>query len=97
MAAAVTGQNPGFEVRTIGRLFDAPFRTESYQGYGTGSVYDVAPDGQRFLINLVTRPEEPTQTPITVATNWTSLLRADADRTDHSLRALLALLATRAC
>ena len=53
------------------------FRTESYQGYGTGSVYDVALDGQRFLINLVTGTEQPGQTPITIVTNWTSFLRAE--------------------
>ena len=50
--------------------------TGSYQGYGTGSVYDVAPDGQRFLINLVTGTELPAQTPVTIVTNWTSLLRS---------------------
>ena len=76
MAAAVNGQNSEFEVRTVGRLFEAVFRTENYQGYGPGSVYDVAPDGQRFLINLVTGTEQPTQTPITIVTNWTSVLRA---------------------
>jgi hypothetical protein len=76
MAAAVNGQNPEFEVRTVGRLFDEVFRTENYQGYGPGSVYDVAPDGQRFLTNLVTGTEEPAQTSITIVTNWTSLLRA---------------------
>ena len=77
MAAAVNGQNSEFKVETVRRLFESGFRTESYQGYGTGSVYDVAPDGQRFLINLVTGTEQPAQTPVTIVTNWTSLLRAD--------------------
>ena len=76
MAAAVNGQKAEFEVRTVSRLFEAAFRTENYQGYGPGSVYDVAPDGQRFLINLVTGTEQPAQTPITIVTNWTSFLRA---------------------
>jgi Tol biopolymer transport system component len=75
MAAAVNGQNPEFEVGRVGRLFEAGFRTESYQGYGTGLVYDVARDG-RFLINVVTGTEESVQSPITIITNWTSFLRA---------------------
>ena len=77
MAAAVNGQNADFEVGTVSRLFEAAFRTENYQGYGPGSVYDVAPDGQRFLTNLVTGTEQPAQTPLTIVTNWTSFLRAD--------------------
>ena len=76
MAAAVNGQGSVFQAGTVARLFEASFRTENYQGYGTGSVYDVAPDGQRFLINVVATAE-PAQTPITIVTNWTSLLRAD--------------------
>ncbi len=76
MAAAVNGQNSEFERRGVSRLFEAVFRTENYQGYGPGSVYDVAPDGQRFLINLVTGAEQPAQTTITIVTNWTSFLRA---------------------
>ena len=76
MAAAVNGQSSDFEVQAVRRLFETGFRTESYQGYGTGSVYDVAPNGQRFLINLVTDVEQSAQTPITIVTNWTSFLRA---------------------
>ena len=76
MAAAVNGQGSVFQAGTVARLFEASFRTETYQGYGAGSVYDVAPDGQRFLINVVATAE-PAQTPITIVTNWTSLLRAD--------------------
>jgi Tol biopolymer transport system component len=76
MAAAVNGQGSVFQSGTVARLFEANFRTESYQGYGPGSVYDVAPDGQRFLINVVATAE-PAQAPITIVTQWTSLLRAD--------------------
>ena len=76
MAAAVNGQSPEFEVRAVSPLFEELFRTENYQGYGPGSGYDVAPDGQRFLINLVTGTEPPVQTPLTIVTNWTSFLRA---------------------
>jgi dipeptidyl aminopeptidase/acylaminoacyl peptidase len=75
MVAAVDGQQSTFQVRTAGRLFDAKFRTENYQGYGTGRVYDVAPDGQRFLINVVVSTAEAAETPITIITNWTSALR----------------------
>ena len=75
MAAAVNGQGSVFQAGTATRLFDANFRTENYQGYGTGSLYDVAPDGQRFLINIVAAAESA-QTPLTIVTNWTSLLRA---------------------
>ena len=77
MAAGVNGRNAEFEVGTVSRLFEAAFRTENYQGYGPGSVYDVAPDGQRFLANLVTGTEQPAETPLTIVTNWTSVLRAD--------------------
>ena len=75
MATAVNGEGSVFQTGPVARLFEASFRTESYQGYGTGSVYDVAPDGQRFLIN-VGPTAEPAPTPITIVTNWTSLLRA---------------------
>ena len=77
MAAAVNGQTPEFEVRTVRRLFETGFRTGSYQGYGPGSVHDVGPDGERFLVNLVTGTEQPSPTPLTIVTNWTSFLRAD--------------------
>jgi len=76
MAATVDGQGSVFQAGTVARLFEASFRTEDYQGYGAGSVYDVAADGQRFLIN-VNAAAEPAQTPITIVTNWTSLIRAD--------------------
>ena len=76
MATAVNGQGSVFQAGTVARLFEASFRTEDYQGYGTGSVYDVAPNGQRFLINVVATAE-PAHTPLTIVTNWTSLLRAD--------------------
>jgi hypothetical protein len=39
----------------------------------TVNLYDVAPDGQRFLVNL---PMEWSNTsPITVMTNWTEKLK----------------------
>jgi hypothetical protein len=39
---------------------------------GTWNLYDVSPDGQRFIVNL---PLEWTSAaPITVVTNWSELL-----------------------
>jgi hypothetical protein len=35
--------------------------------------YAVAPDGQRFLINVIA--EEPTASPITIVSNWTAALK----------------------
>ncbi|MBI4474562.1 MAG: PD40 domain-containing protein, partial [Acidobacteria bacterium] len=59
----------------IGRpvpLFDTPLSGTNYQaGYIHG--YDVARDGQRFLLNIPQR--EANSTPITVILNWTAALR----------------------
>ena len=57
----------------VQRLFEARLRTNTYLGFGTGWVYDVFPDGQRFLIDQVT-DEQAAPSPITVITNWTSML-----------------------
>jgi len=40
---------------------------------GVVTQYDVAPDGQRFLLNLNTPAQE--QKSITLISNWTSLLQ----------------------
>jgi hypothetical protein len=74
MAAAVDGSGAALQLGQVRMLFEARFRTENYLGYGEGSVYDVSPDGRRFLINVVGSGERA-QTPITVVTNWTSLIR----------------------
>ncbi|PYR76367.1 MAG: hypothetical protein DMF87_18435 [Acidobacteria bacterium] len=73
MSAAVNGSGSAFEVEAVQRLFEARLRTNTYLGFGTGWVYDVFPDGQRFLIDQVT-DEQAAQSPITVITNWTSML-----------------------
>jgi len=55
------------------RLFDAAVAGGFAPGDGTLAFrreYDVASDGQRFLLNLVTA----TSMSMTVATNWTSRL-----------------------
>ena len=40
-------------------------------GYGPAPPYHVFPDGQRFLIAQAVG--DPTEQPITVITNWTSI------------------------
>jgi hypothetical protein len=40
---------------------------------GTWNLYDAAPDGQLFLMNLPL--EWPNASPITVVTNWTEKLK----------------------
>ena len=73
MAAEVNGTGAAFRVGAAKRLFDVRRRTESYRGFGIGSVYDVTPDGQRFLVNVVEQTALPP--PITVTTNWRATLR----------------------
>ena len=43
-------------------------------GYGSGYVYDVFPDGQRFLIDQIA-DEQAAPSPSRVITNWTATLR----------------------
>ena len=66
MAAAVNGQGSAFEVGAVRPLFDT-------RPSGPGFVYDVAPDGQRFLVNTLT--EEVASAPITLVVNWPALLK----------------------
>jgi Tol biopolymer transport system component len=73
MSADVNGSGAAFEVGAVRRLFEARLRMEAYRGFGQGDVYDVFPDGQRFLIDMVTNEREPQ--PFRVITNWTSTLR----------------------
>ena len=74
MAAEVDGSGSVFKVGVVRSLFDVRRRTAGYSALGTGSVYDVTPDGQRFLVNVVD-DEQVTPAPITVITNWTATLR----------------------
>ena len=71
MAAAIDGTGPALRLGEVRRLFDVPRRTVGYRGFGT-DPYDVAADGQRFLINVL--GEEEVAPPITVVTNWTTML-----------------------
>jgi len=65
MAASVNGQGSSFEVGTVHPLFDV-------QPGGPFWFYDVAPDGQHFLVN--TAEERTTSAPITLIVNWPAAL-----------------------
>jgi hypothetical protein len=64
-AAAVNGRGARFEVGPVSPLF-------AIRAVGPGALgapYDVAADGQRFLVNtMVDAPEEP----VTLVVNWTA-------------------------
>jgi Tol biopolymer transport system component len=68
MSAVVTAGDAAFDVGAVERLFTVRLP-------GTpNSFYDVARDGQRFLMNLAPAvPAEPA--PITVVVNWTAGIR----------------------
>ena len=64
MAAKVSGEGPSFQASTPELLFNATpplLRSPSFE-------YDVAPDGQRFLI--IEPAEKPEYLPLTLLTNW---------------------------
>jgi eukaryotic-like serine/threonine-protein kinase len=67
MAAAVNGGGSTFEVGAVRPLFDA--RAVANQRW----MYDISPDGQRFLVN--TLAEEAASAPITLVVNWPALLK----------------------
>ena len=69
MAAEVNATSTGFRLGTVKRLFEVRRRTQAYLGLGTGSVYDVTSNGERFLINVIA-DEQAEPPPITVITNW---------------------------
>ena len=75
MAADVNGAGAAFQVGAVRRLFEVQRRRESYVGFGTGRVYDVTPDGQRFLVDVVAEEQAALPPPIMVITNWTATLR----------------------
>lgn len=69
MSAAVNGTGSAFEVGAIRPLFDTRALTISNQG----SMFDVSPDGQRFLVNMLA--EEARSAHITLVVNWPALLK----------------------
>jgi eukaryotic-like serine/threonine-protein kinase len=68
MAAAVTTEGTSFQVGEVQRLFEARRREG---GYG----YDVAPDGQRFLVNTLLEDASQSSQPLTLLVNWPALLQ----------------------
>jgi Tol biopolymer transport system component len=66
MSVAVNGAGPAFEVGSVRPLFDIRPAVPR-------SAYDVSPDGQRFLVNMLA--EEPASSPITLVINWPALLK----------------------
>lgn len=64
--------NRTLEPGTPRPLFSLPART-TLSTFGGAYVYDAAPDGQRFLVSIPTRAAAAI--PLTVTTNWTTLLK----------------------
>ena len=75
MVASVTEDGGRFGVGTVQPLFELRprlARPGMSAAARAGYPYDVAPDGQRFLVNMA--QGEPTPSPITVVLNWPALL-----------------------
>ena len=69
MAAAVSAEGETFNVGARRAAVSGPAAR-----YRQASLYQVAPDGNRFLFNMA--PDaQLTQTPITVVVNWTAGLK----------------------
>jgi Tol biopolymer transport system component len=66
MTAEVDGQKAAFQVGAVRTLFNA-------RPGGPRYIYDVTPDGQRFLMNTLV--EEAASAPITLVVNWPALSR----------------------
>jgi Tol biopolymer transport system component len=66
MAAAVSAQGDTFDVGRIEPLFEV-------RSQRPGNVFDVTPDGQRFLVN--TASESQSSAPMTLVVNWPAALR----------------------
>jgi Tol biopolymer transport system component len=76
MVAVSVATERKFEVGKSTPLFAAPFGSPASAGNALTIPYDVSADGQRFLVSApLTATQAPTQTPITVITNWTASLK----------------------
>jgi serine/threonine protein kinase/Tol biopolymer transport system component len=69
MVASVNGQGSTFQVGAVRPLFDLRAVTNQ------GSMYDVAADGQRFLVATLAEEDLPAPVPITLVVNWQAALR----------------------
>jgi serine/threonine protein kinase len=72
MSAAVNGSGSGFEIGEVRALFDLRARRDSVTGIPL-PLFDVSPDGQRFLVNRVLA-ETPGSASLTLVVNWPALL-----------------------
>jgi serine/threonine protein kinase len=73
MAASVDGSGPAFSVGRVESVFSVRL---ALTGQQAGPQFGVAPDGQRFLVNLAEDiRREATPQPVTVVINWTAALR----------------------
>jgi Tol biopolymer transport system component/predicted Ser/Thr protein kinase len=72
MAVPVQGAGSTFQVGAATALFEAPVRG-FLQGWENSNRYDVAPDGQRFLINVPA--EGVASAPMVTVLNWTPGLK----------------------
>jgi hypothetical protein len=68
VAAEVNASGASFTVGAVKPLF--PIDTPAIGRYG----YDVSPDGQRFIVNVV-REQSAAPVPVMVVTNWTAALK----------------------
>lgn len=66
MAAEIDWRGAQIKVGRVTPLFQLPIVP------GSGAAYDVAPDGQRFLVNFV--GESGVSGPLFLVTNWTAAL-----------------------
>ncbi|MBI3048532.1 MAG: serine/threonine-protein kinase [Acidobacteria bacterium] len=66
MAATVNGQGAAFMVGAVRPLFET-------RAGAPRLSYDISPDSQRFLVNML--PEAAAPAPITLVVNWPALLR----------------------
>jgi len=60
MAAAVDGSGPSFVVHSVTALFPVSPKA-------VGWVYDVLPDGQRFIVNAIA---DEGRRPLVLVTHW---------------------------
>jgi Tol biopolymer transport system component len=76
-AVPVRPSDKGFDISTPEVLFEVPASGGGAATALLGRVagYDVAADGQRFLFNVLVGEAANTPTPITVITNWTTMLK----------------------
>ena len=70
MGVSVSGGGEALTFAKPAALFQAPFDTSS--SGNVGNPFDVAPDGQKFVVNAVV---ETTPQPLTLVTNWTELVK----------------------